>query len=91
MATYMFFGKYSQEAIKAASPERTKKAETLVRECGGRVKAGYALLGDVDLVLILEFKNNEDALKASVELARLLGISFASSPALEMEEFDKLL
>jgi uncharacterized protein with GYD domain len=85
------FGKYTQEAIKAASPERTKKAEELIRQCGGKVKAGYALLGDVDLVFILEFKNNEDVLKASLGLARMLGISFTSAPALEMEDFDKLL
>ena len=90
MATYFMFGKYAAEGIRDISPARTEKAEDLIKEAGGKVKAGYALLGDVDLVLIAEFKNNEQAMKASVGLAQLLGIGFTTAPAMDIEDFDKL-
>jgi len=91
MATYLMFGKYSQESIKAISSQRTKDAAKLVAENGGSVKGGYALLGDTDLVLVTEFPGVEQAIKASVGLAKLLGISFKTSPAVTIEEFDKLV
>jgi uncharacterized protein with GYD domain len=91
MATYILFGKYSPESIKEISAERTEKAEALIKDNGGKVKAGYALLGEIDLVLITEFRNTEQAMKAAVGLSKLLGISFTTSPAVSMEEFDKLM
>ena len=91
MAIYILLGKYSPESIKEISAERTDKAEALIKDNGGKVKAGYALLGEIDLVLITEFRNTEQAMKASVGLSKLLGISFTTSPAVSMEDFDKLI
>ena len=91
MATYMMFGRYTAEGIRDISAARTAKAEDLIKEAGGKIKAGYALLGDVDLVLNAEFRNNEQAMKASVELSKMLGISFTTAPAMEVDDFDKLL
>lgn len=91
MAIYMMFGRYTAEGIRDISAARTDKAEDLIKEAGGKVKDGYALLGDVDLVLITEFKNNEQAMKASVGLAQLLGIGFTTAPAMEVDDFDKLI
>lgn len=91
MPTYIFFGKYSQGSIKEISAERTEKATKLIEDGGGSVKSGYALLGETDLVLITEFPSNEQAMKASVGLAKLLGISFTTAPAVSIEEFDKLV
>ena len=91
MATYMMFGRYTAEGIRDISAARTEKAENLIKEAGGKIKAGYALLGDVDLVLNVEFRNNEQAMKASVELSKMLGISFTTAPAMEVDDFDKLL
>ena len=91
MATYMMFGRYTAEGIRDISAARTQKAEDLIKEAGGKIKAGYALLGDVDLVLNVEFRNNEQAMKASVELSKMLGISFTTAPAMEVDDFDKLL
>ncbi|HET19973.1 MAG TPA: GYD domain-containing protein, partial [Chromatiales bacterium] len=54
MATYVMFGKYSPEALKAVSARRSDEATELIRKFGGELKAVYALLGDVDLVVILE-------------------------------------
>ena len=91
MAMYLVFGKFSIDAVKEISAERTKKATAIVRDCGGEVKAVYALLGESDVVAIVDFPNVKEAMKASVELTKLLGISFTTSPAVTMEEFDKLI
>jgi uncharacterized protein with GYD domain len=91
MSTYFMFGKYSIEAVKAVSAKRTEKALALIKENGGELNAGYALLGKIDLVLIVEFPNLQSAMKASVALSKLLLVSFDTLPALSMTEFDKLL
>jgi len=90
MATYFLFGKYSQEAIKEISPARTEKANALIKQHGGVVRSGYALLGEVDLVLIVDLPDVESAMKVSIGLTKLLGIAFHTAPAVSMEEFDKL-
>ena len=91
MATYLMFGKYSIDAIKEISAERTVKASAVVGDVGGEVKAAYALLGKTDLVFIVDFPGVQEAMKASVELTKLLGISFTTAPAVTVEEFDKLI
>ncbi len=35
MATYVMFGKFSIDAVKEISAERTKKATAIVEDCGG--------------------------------------------------------
>jgi uncharacterized protein with GYD domain len=91
MATFFMFGKYSLEVMKEISAERTKKAEDLVKKFKGDVKAGYALLGETDLVIIAEFPDTKQAMQASAALSKLTGISFTTSPAVKLDEFDKLM
>jgi len=91
MATYLMFGKYSLEAIEEISAERTAEAAALIEQYGGTFQSGYAMLGDYDLLLIVEFPGTEQAMQASVGLTRLLGISFTTAPAVSVEEFDKLM
>ena len=91
MATLVMFGNYSSDSIKDISPKRTRKAEALIRQNGGEVVAGYALLGKVDLVLILELPNVGTAMQTSAGLSKMLGISFTTAPAVSLKKFDKLM
>ena len=91
MATYLMFGKYSLQAVKAISAKRTGQAAALIKKQGGELKTGYALLGDVDLVLVVELPDTERAMKVSAALTELLGISFTTAPAVSLEQFDKLM
>jgi uncharacterized protein with GYD domain len=91
MSTFLMFGKYSQDSIKEISAARTSKANQLVADNGGSVKSGYALLGETDLVLIVDFPSIGDAMKASVGLSKLLGVGFTTAPAVSMAEFDQLV
>ncbi len=91
MATYLMFGKYSVDAIKEASAERTTEAGEIVEKLGGQIKAIYALLGEQDLVLVVELPGLREAMQASVILSRDTGIAFSTSPAMPVSEFDELL
>jgi len=91
MATFFMFGKYSPEAMKTMSSKRTTKAVDVIKKYGGKVISMYALLGEKDLVFIVTLPAMEQAMKASVALHKLTGILFSTSPAVTVEEFDRLM
>lgn len=91
MATYFMFGKYSADAIKAISAERTQKVIDVVKKSGGEVQSMHALLGEKDLVFVVSFPGMEQAIQASVALSKMTGIAFTTAPAVTVEDFDKLM
>jgi uncharacterized protein with GYD domain len=91
MSIYVLFGKYSAESIKGASAKRTEDAAALIKKLGGEVISGYALLGETDLLLVVNLPDTERAMRASAGLSRLTGIAFRTSPAVSLKEFDQLI
>ena len=91
MATFLMFGKYSPEAVKKISAERTEKTLKLAKQFKGEVKGMYALLGEYDLLFIAELPGAPQAMQFSVALSKLTGIAFTTSPAVTVAEFDKLM
>jgi len=87
----MMFGKYSSESLKGISSERTDRAVNLIKKHDGKVISMYAVLGEHDLVFTLDFPDAEKAMATSVELNKLTGIFFTTSPVVEVEKFDKLV
>jgi len=85
------FGKYTSAALRDISSNRTDRAVELIENCQGDVKAMYAMFGDTDLLLVVDFPGVEQAMKASVNLNKLTNISFTSSPAMPVAQFDKLM
>ena len=90
MTTFFMFGKYSTESLKKVSPERTRKAINTIQKFGGRVKSVYALLGNNDLVFIVNLPGAAQATMVSIALTKLTGISFSTETAIPVEEFDRL-
>ena len=91
MATFVMTGTYSSEAVKGICADRTGKAVGLIEKHGGKVCSMYALLGEHDLLLVVELPGVEEAMKASIALQQLTGISFSSAAAVPVEDFDKML
>jgi len=91
MATFFMFGKYTTESIRKISAERTKAAVDEIKKMGGEVNAMHVLLGEYDLMICVKLASIEDAVKASVSLAKLTGIAFTTCPAIEVEIFDQLI
>ena len=90
MTTFFMFGKYSREAVKGIAAKRTAKAEQLITGFGGKMRSVYALLGEYDLVIIADLPGTHEAAHASIEITKETGISFATSPAIAMADFDIL-
>lgn len=90
MTTYFMFGSYTPEGVKGISSTRTTNARAVIEKNGGEVKGMYALLGDRDICLIVDFPHLEAAVRTSLALHRLTGMSFSTSPAIPVETFDKL-
>ena len=91
MKTFFMFGKYTPEAIREMSIERTQQVISEIRNLGGEITAMNALLGEYDLLFCVTLPDIEDAIKASVALHKLTGITFSTSPAVTVETFDQLM
>jgi uncharacterized protein with GYD domain len=91
MTKFAMLGKYTMFGLKAISAKRSEKAIAIIGDCGGKLEAGYMLLGETDIVLLVDFPGVPEAMKASVELSKLLDIAFTTAPAMTVEEFDKLI
>jgi uncharacterized protein with GYD domain len=91
MAIFIMCGKYSLDAVKKISADRTTKTMDLVKKHKGTVKGMYAMLGEKDLLFILDLPSVEAAMQVSVSLSKMSGIAFTTSPALTVAEFDKLM
>ncbi len=90
MATFFLFGKYSPSSIKDISAKRSQAAAATLKKLGGELKSMHALLGEHDLVMIVELPGIAEAVKCSLSLARQSGIAFTTAPAIPVEQFDKL-
>ena len=91
MAIFFMFGQYTPEARKEMSAARTQQAISAIQNLGGEVNAMHALLGPYDLLFCVTLPGIDDAIKASVALSDLTGISFTSCPAVTIEAFDELV
>ena len=91
MSIFLMFGRYSSEATKNISPERTEKAREVIQENDGNIISMYAVMGEHDLVFTIDFPDADKAMAASVAFYRLTGIHFTTSPVVDVEHFDKLL
>jgi uncharacterized protein with GYD domain len=91
MATFFMLGTYSSESMKGMSAKRTEQSTGIVKKFGGEILSMHALLGKYDLALMVSFPGIEEAMKASVALAKLTGIGFSTYPAVPVERFDRLI
>ena len=91
MSIFLMFGKYSSEAMKDISSDRTEKAREVIQKNGGKIISMYAVMGEHDLVFTIDFPDADKAVATSVALYKLTGIHFTTSPAVDVEQFDKLV
>ena len=91
MAIFFMFGKYTTKAIENISAERTQQAVDEIKKLGGEVTAMYVLLGKYDLLFCVNLPGIDEAIKASVNLSKLTGITFTTCPAVTVEAFDRLV
>lgn len=88
---YVMLGKYTLEGVKNISKSRTEQARKIISANKGQIECIYILIGNYDLILIVDFPSEKEAVKTSVELTKLTGIGFTTLPAISVDEFDKLV
>ncbi len=55
MSIFLMFGRYSSEAVKNISSDRTEKAREVILKNGGKIISMYAVMGEHDLVFTVDF------------------------------------
>ncbi len=91
MAVFVMLGTYSREALNGISPKRTEEFAQLVAQNGGSVRAMFATLGEIDLVLVVDLPSVETAARVSIEVAQKIGIRLNTLPAIAVKDFDLLM
>jgi uncharacterized protein with GYD domain len=91
MKTFLIFGKSTSSELKEISIKYRAEVVSLVAGLGGDVKSMYVMLREKYLVLILAFPEIKRAMKASMALSKLTGISFRILPAVPVDEFNEIM
>jgi len=91
VSIFLLFGRYSSEAIKDISSDRTENVRDLIKKNNGEIISMYAVMGDHDLVFTINFPDAKNAMATSVALYKLTGIHFTTSAVVDVEQFDTLV
>ena len=90
MATYVMMGRYTTQGLQGLSADRTVLARAIYEKHGGTMQTMYGLLGGTDLMVIADLPDTAAAMKASMAMTKLTGVGFATMPAVDIAEFDRL-
>ena len=91
MRTFLIFGKSSPQELKEISLKYRAEVVSLVNDFGGNVRSMYVMLRERYLVLIFAFPGVKTAMRASIALSKLTGISFITLPAVPIDEFNNII
>ena len=86
MAKFLMCGSCPSEALREIGIGYKEKALEVARMFDGEIDAMYSTAGEYDLVILIDLPDIESAMKVSIELNKLTGIAFSTSPAITLEE-----
>ena len=72
-------------------PERLKEVNKEIEAWGAKVIMQYSLLGPYDFLNIVDAPNNDAITRVSIELGARGTIELMSMPAMEIDEFLKMI
>jgi uncharacterized protein with GYD domain len=90
MPLYVTLMKYTTEGIKGISAERGQQIRSLVESKGGKPVAGYALMGEWDVLSIWEYPDEKSAMSALVAIGKMGVFTTQTMTAVPVEEFQNL-
>lgn len=94
MPIYVSLVQFTEQGIatmKQEGIERSDSVQRNIESLGGRLLDAYYCLGEYDVVAILEFPNNNAAMKAAVLNSALGHIRITTMPAVSRDEWRGLL
>jgi len=91
--TYILLSKLTSEGRKTikAKPDRLKEVNKELEAWGAKVVKQYSLLGPYDFLNIVEAPNNDVITRVSIELGARGTIELMSMPAMEIDDFLKMI
>ena len=91
--TYILLSKLTSEGRKTsrAKPDRIKYVNKDLEAWGAKVLKQYSLLGPYDFLNIVEAPNNDVITRVSIELGARGTIELMSMPAMEIDDFLKMI
>jgi uncharacterized protein with GYD domain len=90
MEQYAILFKY-QGAIVGGGPERFAKSQAIVDAENGTILQVYGLLGEYDILAVIEAPDNRSAMKISAKIGNLIGAKSHTMPAVKRDDFLQLL
>jgi uncharacterized protein with GYD domain len=89
---YVTLMKYTQQGRQNinGTPERFQNARSLVESKGGKIIAIYGLLGEWDLMAIMEVPDEKTAMSISMAIGKQGNISAQTMTAVSEEDFVNL-
>jgi uncharacterized protein with GYD domain len=93
LPTYILLSKLTSEGRKTIreKPERLKEVNKEIEAWGAKVIMQYSLLGPYDFLNIVDAPNNDAITRVSIELGSRGTIELMSMPAMEIDEFLKMI
>ena len=91
MALYLMLGNYTNPSVHDIKVARTKEAVGIIEKNNGQVVSMYAMLGQFDVVLIVNLPGNREAMEVSVGLSKVTGIHFNTGPVIPIDRFDEMM
>ncbi|RMH05108.1 MAG: GYD domain-containing protein [Nitrospirae bacterium] len=79
------------ETMKTKGVSRSDQVKKNIESLGGKLLHAFYCLGEYDVVAILEFPNNQAAMKAAVLNASMGHIQIKTMPAVSREEWKEIL
>lgn len=94
MPIYISLVKFTTQGVSTMKDQGVSRSDTVqknVEALGGRLIDAYYCLGQFDVVAVLEFPDNQAAMKAAVLNSAMGHIEIMTMPAVRREEWKKLL
>lgn len=94
MPVYVSLVKFTQYGISTMKQQgiaRSKAVQKNIESLGGRLLEAYYCLGEYDVVAILQFPDNQTAMKASVLNSAPGHIQITTMPAVSRDQWRKIL
>lgn len=89
MPKFLMCGSCPTEALREVGVGYKEKTLKIAKMFNGEINAMYSTAGEYDLVLLIDLPDIESAMKASIELNKLTGVRFSTSPLIALEELFK--
>ncbi len=93
MPTYVSLIQYTQKGLESVkeSPKRLDAARKAFEEAGAKLKEFYLVMGEYDIVIVVDAPNDETVAKVSLMLGSKGNVRTRTSRAFNEAEYRKLI